>query len=897
MQWLRGAAQSAITAVKAAVSTDPLVEFKRLWTSVKTSHTELVHIASSEQLAGERRLLESSGIAASLSAMVELIRLESLETGSGDGAEDDDGAALSSLEGGGGGGASSKPRRRKGKAKSKLRKAVGRRASASSRAEGVEFAPCLEYMLIERVVEQLCTMCLADRPVGMMALVLQTIYDLLLAAPAGHTLLQQMSVSAPIANLITVCVTIVTDANENSGNGGRMQKRLVDLIVLVWRTVARGGEHNSEARLVAFWGREGGSAPPRLVLFGALCRYMHARGKIGTKSRAALVTALSLPNRKLARYAASHSRFAEGLARGIARALKARAAAEDELDAAEAAATGESTGADADGVAVAVAAAEAKIAAAEQRFAECVELCDRAVAAAAAAWSRCAIDDAAAGSRGASVVVAVPCSPIVDAVLAEVARRVFAEKLVTNLLHTEAKTTLSATWTLQWVVEILSAQSAADAAVDGAASATLGLFLRCILGDGAAPELEAGDAGAAAVADMEGASGAPGAGAELGARWGPRCREVMRTIAERKLRQTLIHRISAINVQSAIATLSLFGTLLSVQPGPLPSDASSSVLENLVRRNVAAGAHFADGDARRAQYIIEGRRSSAAHDDAPPRVEALRAVVEHLATLCGSTREAWLEKDASFTAYLLDAQQQQVYEQVGLSGHRRDLSAASAARVEEDAALLPAAAAVATATATATTASASSTPPQSPPSPPFFEGLFLRVLFDRLELMLDSSLSENLALTSVLSKVVISQSSIVLEFLFETGGIPHREGIRSLSTVLSAVLREARRRAARVPDFEAEVRRIREGWRERCSREDMEKESGGLGGFVVVDDMGGDGEFDDEFDSVTAGRKSFLEAYVLLEDWCKELGATLEAQCMVMAVNDEMIMSMSPRAR
>ena len=137
---------------------------------------------------------------------------------------------------------------------------------------------------------------------------------------------------------------------------------------------------------------------------------------------------------------------------------------------------------------------------------------------------------------------------------------------------------------------------------------------------------------------------------------------------------------------------------------------------------------------------------------------------------------------------------------------------------------------------------------------------------------------------------------------------------RSLTSVLTAVLREARRRAARISDFDDAVVRVRNAWRERCS--EQQGASDDDGGFVVVPRRGedssgrlvvggggarsdgdGDGSFGesgDEFDATTAGWQSFVEAYVLLTDWIKELAATLEAQCMVRAVD---CLAIDPLAR
>ena len=155
------------------------------------------------------------------------------------------------------------------------------------------------------------------------------------------------------------------------------------------------------------------------------------------------------------------------------------------------------------------------------------------------------------------------------------------------------------------------------------------------------------------------------------------------------------------------------------------------------------------------------------------------------------------------------------------------------------------------------------------------------MLLHKLERLLDQSLGLNLVLTGVLSRLAQCPQPLLHMSLFgdsfgpgELGsvlGVPTRlkRDVRTVTAVLQQVWAEARRRASHVEDFPGRLA-------------DTRKTLGVDGGELAGDAAwgGGPGEMKDslEADQFHVAEKNFLEAYVLLEEFLKELASTLEAK-------------------
>lgn len=94
--------------------------------------------------------------------------------------------------------------------------------------------PCLEFLLNQRILETLCMMGLSDRPVGLMAVVMQAFYTLL--KHIKEPLLPHMSVHKPVCQLIYVCGEIIKDMGRKP-NLDQIKKTLVALIAVVWKKI------------------------------------------------------------------------------------------------------------------------------------------------------------------------------------------------------------------------------------------------------------------------------------------------------------------------------------------------------------------------------------------------------------------------------------------------------------------------------------------------------------------------------------------------------------------------------------------------------------------------------------------------------------------------------------
>ncbi|XP_058513464.1 FHF complex subunit HOOK-interacting protein 2B isoform X2 [Ochotona princeps] len=127
------------------------------------------------------------------------------------------------------------------------------------------------------------------------------------------------------------------------------------------------------------------------------------------------------------------------------------------------------------------------------------------------------------------------------------------------------------------------------------------------------------------------------------------------------------------------------------------------------------------------------------------------------------------------------------------------------------------------------------------PERPFFEGRFLRVLFDRMARILDQPYSLNLQVTSLLSRLALFPHPHVHEYLLDPY-VNLAPGCRSLFSVLVRVIGDLMQRIQRVPQFPGKLLLVR-------------KQLIGQGPGEQLD------------------HQTLLQGVVVLEEFCKELAA------------------------
>ncbi|KAM4637135.1 FHF complex subunit HOOK interacting protein 2A isoform 1-T1 [Discoglossus pictus] len=125
---------------------------------------------------------------------------------------------------------------------------------------------------------------------------------------------------------------------------------------------------------------------------------------------------------------------------------------------------------------------------------------------------------------------------------------------------------------------------------------------------------------------------------------------------------------------------------------------------------------------------------------------------------------------------------------------------------------------------------------------PFFEGHFLKVLFDRMGRILDQPYDVNLQVTSVLSKLSLFPHPHIHEFLLDPY-VNLAPGCRSLFSVIVRVVGDLMLRIQRIPEFTPKLLLVR-------------KRLLGL-----------------EPDGPIVDHMTLLEGVIILEEFCKELAA------------------------
>ncbi|XP_040346272.1 FHF complex subunit HOOK-interacting protein 2B isoform X3 [Herpailurus yagouaroundi] len=127
------------------------------------------------------------------------------------------------------------------------------------------------------------------------------------------------------------------------------------------------------------------------------------------------------------------------------------------------------------------------------------------------------------------------------------------------------------------------------------------------------------------------------------------------------------------------------------------------------------------------------------------------------------------------------------------------------------------------------------------PERPFFEGHFLRMLFDRMSRILEQPYNLNLQVTSVLSRLALFPHPLIHEYLLDPY-INLAPGCRSLFSVLVRVIGDLMQRIQRVPQFPGKLLLVRKQLMGQVPGEQLD-------------------------------HQTLLQGVVVLEEFCKELAA------------------------
>ncbi|XP_011670555.2 protein FAM160B1 isoform X2 [Strongylocentrotus purpuratus] len=129
-----------------------------------------------------------------------------------------------------------------------------------------------------------------------------------------------------------------------------------------------------------------------------------------------------------------------------------------------------------------------------------------------------------------------------------------------------------------------------------------------------------------------------------------------------------------------------------------------------------------------------------------------------------------------------------------------------------------------------------------PESDPFYEGGFIKILFDKLSRMLDQTYEVNLQVTSLLAKIALFPHPHIHEYLLDPF-LNTAPGCRNLHSVLQKVVNDLSVRVRSIPEFQKQL-------------------------FLVRQQLMGIVEEQDSLPYI-----DLLEGVIVLEEFCKELAA------------------------
>nr|XP_054765402.1 FHF complex subunit HOOK interacting protein 2A-like isoform X1 [Lytechinus pictus] len=137
-----------------------------------------------------------------------------------------------------------------------------------------------------------------------------------------------------------------------------------------------------------------------------------------------------------------------------------------------------------------------------------------------------------------------------------------------------------------------------------------------------------------------------------------------------------------------------------------------------------------------------------------------------------------------------------------------------------------------------------------PESEPFYEGAFIKILFDKLSRMLDQTYEVNLQVTSVLAKIALYPHPHIHEYLLDPF-LTIAPGCRNLYSVLEKVVGDLSVRVRSIPEFQKQLFLVRQQ----------------LMGIVEEQDRSGASAI------MNLPYIDLLEGVIVLEEFCKELAA------------------------
>lgn len=758
----------------------PLDEFQECWSTVKSEHLELANETKSKASANAK-LRPNSTLEASLRRMLQIVINESKEQRGEDGMYETTG-------------------------------------------------PCLEYLLNQRILESLCMMGLSDRPIGLMAVVMQAFYTLL--KHIEGPLLPQMSVHKPVCQLIYVCGEILKDLRVKSTTADftQIQKALVALIAVVWKKIDQ-----DPTQLDLFM--ESGS---KLTIFSALLPYIHAPGQIGDNARRSILRAVDLDAPLLHEFIYKHTSLAKTLATGLAAGYSALKVASTFATVTQSPNAGDE---------VASGSANANLASSEETLFFRLSYCDQLLHALCfetntnGRWQ-------ARGTSGTDHAAPVRAQ-CVDCV-----QKQFIQLLYTSLMETSEAAAAAATNQARAMIEHLVAWTRQSQ--DQQCSPILSLISDSILGCGCLAQLSS----TAAV------SGTPKASNPM-ARTATTKTGIDMQAQRQVLRNTIIHRIDSVSEVLTVASLQLFGSLLDTDD------------VRIINSLLPVCYHTLSSTAKAEPHMAS---STSAQD---------------VFALFKGPYTVWPDSDThpSFVPYLADAEELHIHLMLrSCNGPSLPLQATVPAPTSTSAAPAspsanstpPAIASISTTPASSETADAASDTDDKGEL-----GLFLSLLFNKLENALDNTQAENIELTGVLSKLCQFHDEAVHRHFFDLSvlnpdakttedlmarSVP--QTARSFTSVLLQLWSDAQERADRVPDFQQKLERTR-------------SLLGVPGDDGTVDDRAENLEEDaSSFDS-NFGQQRLLEAYVVLEEFIKELAAIVQARRNVARVQCQVDLSMT----
>mmetsp|Transcript_8012 Transcript_8012/g.12930 ORF Transcript_8012/g.12930 Transcript_8012/m.12930 type:complete len:799 (+) Transcript_8012:169-2565(+) len=760
----------------------PVEIFKDLWAAVQDEHLELVRCGDLNL--DDPKVLGKSSIPDDLDAMVSLLIREDL------GLIPDTNTKRS-------------PRNMGGDDSNRL-------------DDGGRHGPlkaCLEYTLENKVFSDLCAMGLADRPRGMMRLIVIMIHRLI--DKIRHPLLPYKTAHQPLSQLVRV--------TSETGDE-QTQRNLVSLLKTLWLKMQR-----DPSQLDFFFTPETRGNKEKLDLFNALLPFVLNMHEIGYAARYSVLCLSTIPDTHLLNYVAHETNLCGMIANGLVVAFQKALAIRADLDSGSH--TQEVIKADDDliniwcfanalsvpGVMVAINPQESVVEHYEPQDAHVKSPCE-------------ILSNQILLSVGDVFLKGVLFNSLIET--SEVTAR-DAMHIVSNLLRSMAHSGQELYSPLLW--ELISMLIPTDLDVDTRSDKTT-------MED----------------SQQEGEE------------------DVDRASKIARLHSVLLFRLDSMAPHLSKAALKLYSALLDLN--------DPRVLHSLVLRQLYPGNHLC----RAAKFKTDDETGHTTPKKIKPGPGASGAI-SFLDNYPGSpippprnqgkTRKDMSRQEgedlASFEAYLTDGQGE------------------AAAKIAAFSSVI------------STTHTSYTSPCHGKKKPvdsietdvslgesPFHEGLFISLLFNKMERMLDNSLEENLVLTGILAKFAQCPHKLLHSYFYDESisgpdfaaacdGMAYGErfskqskidllavkkSVRTPSSVLATVWKEALERADDVmPEFEQQRKQTR-----TSLGVDSVLNEAGEEDYLICSNSAEEG--------CSPSRLRFIQAYIVLEEFLKELASILQAK-------------------